>query len=154
MTLEELKEACQNQKVVVVTGMQRSGTHIASLVIADLTGKARVVESEFSVNNWDKFKKFLKMDNLVIQAPALSHEILKIVKLNAFVVYMRRPFKEIHPSLTKLWSPADFKAEMLSNKTFKVILYSKAERPHLIMLLKKRPVSMGMCLAVKHLKRI
>lgn len=87
---------------IVVIGAQRSGTQIASKIMAMALGKAFVHENEFDVHDFDKMMDML--DSTVVHAPALSHRVLDIPN-DTGVVFVVRAFKDIIASQERVgWS--------------------------------------------------
>ena len=80
----------------VVTGPQRSGTRVASKMIAMDTGLRFVGEEEIHVDSLNTLVEWLRMrDGFVIQCPALCRYMHQIVTDEVAVVMMMRPVDEI-----------------------------------------------------------
>lgn len=73
------REELIKYKKILVTGVQRSGTHFISLIAAKETGYLRIVEMDFSVSEIDILKKYLTFENIVIQCPAIVERDRKSV---------------------------------------------------------------------------
>ena len=78
---------------IVVTGPQRSGTHICAEMIAHDTGYDYVDDSEFGTFNRAKFRWMCKQKGKVIHAPGMSRWIHEIPGI--FIVWMVRSEKDI-----------------------------------------------------------
>jgi hypothetical protein len=88
---------------IVVTGPQRSGTHICAEMIAHDLGYQYVDDSEFGAFNRAWFNWMCKRKGVVIHAPGMARWIHEIPRI--FVVWTVRSFKEIHASEERInWS--------------------------------------------------
>lgn len=104
---EELKKF----KRVLVSGVQRSGTRIATKIIAHELGYKYIDEKEFSTSDEEALKVILKKDNIVVHAPAMSHLVHKLKDIA--VVFVIRPKKDITASMKSMkWSEEDMMAEI------------------------------------------
>lgn len=90
--MKKVIESLRKYDTIFVTGAQRSGTNIASKIIAHELGKKHIHESEFDVHDFDKMLTF--KGNAVIQAPALCH-MVKYIPKDIGVVFMVRDFDDI-----------------------------------------------------------
>lgn len=62
-------------KKIIVTGPQRSGTTITAKIIANDLNYQYIDETQFDVDNIEKFRKILSSDNIVLQCPGLVYYI-------------------------------------------------------------------------------
>ena len=84
-------------RTIVVTGAQRSGTHVAALILAADTGYEYVDDSEFGVRNRAKFSWECRKPGKVIHCPGMSRWIHEVPD-DVLVVFMTRDIDEIHAS--------------------------------------------------------
>lgn len=101
------KEELLKYKKILVTGVQRSGTHFLSLIVAKKIGYLRIVEMDFKVSEIDILKKYLTVDNVVIQCPAIVERILELNLSDVLVVWVDRDNEDIIASQKKIWTNAD-----------------------------------------------
>ena len=107
-----------------MSGPQRSGTRIASKMIASDLGYNHIDESTFETHNWNLFKQQLKK-NVVIHCPAMSQWLTAIPNetlLSVRIVFMIRNVNGIVASQERInWA---FYNELLEkrkyNDTFKL----------------------------------
>jgi hypothetical protein len=86
---------------IVVTGPQRSGTHIAAEIIAADIGYTYVDDSEFGVINKAKFLWECHKERRVIHCPGMSRWIHEVPK-GTLVVFMMRDLEDIHRSEARI----------------------------------------------------
>lgn len=99
MNLSKLIPELKKYKKVVVSGPQRSGTTIAAKILASELGYEFAIEETFHVFSATSFFKLLcKKNNMVIQAPAMSHLLGEIDRPDTAIVFMIRDNKEIRES--------------------------------------------------------
>jgi hypothetical protein len=97
---------------IVVTGPQRSGTRIASQMIAWDTGHEFVDEMDFFITDTARFRQVLARDGVVVQAPHMLKDMVDDPPPGVFVVLMRRDLAQIHASAERInW------AELGGNRT-------------------------------------
>lgn len=87
--------------VIWVVGPQRSGTRIASKMIAHDTGHERVDEVQFYVDSLSFLARLLREKSdrgIVIHGPAITRWIHRIATDRDAVVFMFRPTHQIHAS--------------------------------------------------------
>lgn len=101
------REELIKYKKILVTGVQRSGTHFISLIAAKETGYLRIVEMDFSVSEIDILKKYLTFENIVIQCPAIVERINELDLSDVLVVWVERDNEDIIASQKKMWTNAD-----------------------------------------------
>lgn len=108
MTLTELIPLLKPYKAVLVTGPQRSGTAIATKILAQELGYREVPEEEFGIHNSLQALGILLQNNVVLHAPGLCHQADMLGDMaDAAVVLMRRPLDEIHASEERIgWRTA------------------------------------------------
>ena len=88
---------------ILITGPQRSGTRVASKMIAMDTGLRFVGEEEIHVDSLNTLVEWLRMrDGFVIQCPALCRYMHQIVTDEVAVVMMMRPVDEIVASQERI----------------------------------------------------
>jgi hypothetical protein len=83
---------------IVVTGPQRSGTTVATQMIAHDTGYQYVDELDFDGVNLMFFSQRLSVPRVVLQAPALLKVLVDHPPPDVLIVLMRRSLDEIHES--------------------------------------------------------
>lgn len=97
--LVRLIEALQKFRYIYVSGPQRSGTRIASQILAHELQIKYIDEADFGVGNRLQLKVLLSnYDRAVIQCPALSRYIHVIAENTDCVVFMMRPISDIMAS--------------------------------------------------------
>lgn len=89
-------------KRIVVTGCQRSGTTAVSQMIATDLGYRNIDEYEFETHDYDAFRKFLNLENIVIQCPAITQNLHLIDTRDTLIIWMERPFEEIRKSMKRI----------------------------------------------------
>lgn len=88
---------------IFVTGLARSGTRIATRMIAHDTGKEFIDETEWGVWDYEKLKFFCKYrDKFVIQATSAFFNLSEFVTDDDMVVWMERPIKELEESWKRI----------------------------------------------------
>ena len=87
-------------KKIVVIGNQRSGTTFTAKYLAKALNFKYIDEDAIHVNVVPKFQKVFK-DNVVLQAPAMSSYIHKLVSSEDLVVFMVRDWSDILISVQK-----------------------------------------------------
>jgi hypothetical protein len=109
MHFEELVPELRRFASVVVTGPQRSGTTIATRMLAAELGMEAVLEEAFDTQNLVRFVQVLtERPGRVIQAPALSSIVHLLRKNDVAVVFMRRPLDAIQRSEERInWRPGN-----------------------------------------------
>lgn len=85
-------------KRIVVTGPQRSGTRIATKMIAMDTGHMYVDERDFHIDNGTVWRQVLATDGVAVQSPGMLKEVIDDPPPGIFVVLMRRSLEAIHAS--------------------------------------------------------
>lgn len=99
----DMFEKYKDYKKIVVTGPQRSGTTIASHMIAKDLGYEHIDETKFGVHNGNVFRKILNdRENIVIQAPGLFQDCMAIKDEDVLVVVMKRNIKDIIASQERI----------------------------------------------------
>ena len=93
-------EHLKTERVVLVTGPQRSGTRICAKMIAHDTGHTYVDEFDFGITEEKRFYQYQYQDNVVIQCPAMLPYCLH--EQHALVVFMRRPVEDIIKSQDRI----------------------------------------------------
>jgi hypothetical protein len=89
-------------KRIVVTGPQRSGTRIATRMIAMDTGYRYVDEGEFLVHNDELWRLILAGEGIVVQSPGMLKDVVDNPPPGIFVVLMRRSLDDIHASADRI----------------------------------------------------
>jgi hypothetical protein len=101
--IEKLRESNKN---IILTGAQRSGTRIATRMIAQDLGILYVDERAYKIFNDRKFASLFanKKERFVVQSPAMSH-ICHTIE-DAIIVFMTRDIYDILKSQERLgWKP-------------------------------------------------
>ena len=104
--LKRMFQHLNKYKNIVVTGCQRSGTTIASKMIAQDLGRQRVDELDFDVYVDHSFVNKLNDPNpKVIQAPAMFKLCCGMSREDTVIVFMERDFDDVHASEKRIdWS--------------------------------------------------
>lgn len=117
MTLKEILPELKKFKSVLVTGPQRSGTAIATKMIAEELGYREIEEEEFGIHDMGRARAFLRQGAVVVHAPGLSY-IAHVMaeQTDVVVVFMRRDIVEIWGSEERIkwrtaYGGANLKAE-------------------------------------------
>jgi diaminopimelate decarboxylase len=107
MSFSDLKK----YKRVLVTGPQRSGTRIASKMIAHDTNLRFVREEEFSVHSVSLFELIVTREfTIVVQCPGMSHIIHKYSASDTMIVMMMRNVEDIVASEERIgWDHGYFR---------------------------------------------
>jgi hypothetical protein len=110
---KELIEKLKKYKKIVVTGPQRSGTTFFSNSLSKELGFRNIDERKYKVHIEDLFLKELKSENIVIQAPAMSHMIHLLEKdKSVCIVFIFRDDEEIINSEKRIkWDVNHFQTE-------------------------------------------
>lgn len=95
-------EHLRAQRRIVVTGPQRSGTTIATQMIAADTGHRFVDEGAFSVYDEAAWREILQQDDVVVHCPHMLKDIVDNPPAGIFVVLMHRDLTEIHRSARRI----------------------------------------------------
>lgn len=103
MNLQELLPQLKYFDQIIVTGPQRSGTTLATKVIATELKYEYVFESAFEVDDLSKFANVLQKKRIVVQAPGLSSVVHLFAKAkNVAAVFMMRDVAEIIESQKRI----------------------------------------------------
>lgn len=86
----------------MVTGTQRSGTRIASEVIAHETGYHRFDENSFGVHSLRAFEKQLQNKTGVWHCPSLAYKIHRYSDTDTAIVWMLRNPKDVLKSQKRI----------------------------------------------------
>ena len=88
---------------ILVTGPQRSGTTIATQMIAEDLGLRYVDEMTFAADNLILFREVLRVSrDVVVQCPAMLAQIIRRPPCGWLTVLMRRPLRDVHRSEDRL----------------------------------------------------
>lgn len=93
-------------KRVIVTGPHRSGTTVATEMIAADTGMEPVREEAFEFYNAALLREVLQREGVVVQCPALFDLMPALSDPHTAVVLMRRPLGELSQSRARMFDPA------------------------------------------------
>jgi len=125
MTLRELIGQISGYRMVVVSGAQRSGTHIMAKILALELGWTYLPDTEYNTgDNGDWAKYVLEGDGIAIHCPHMSH-MLHLVPDDVAVVYMYRPLDEIEESFARV-NPG----EVSCCKNEQMLFYSQIRGVH------------------------
>jgi hypothetical protein len=119
MNLETLVTMLKLFDAVLVTGPQRSGTAIATKILAHELGYREIAEEAFRIHDHNAAYEIMKEGKVVLHAPGLCHVAdLFTYKLRYAVVMMRRPIEDIHNSEKRVhwrtaYDGANLKAEQI-----------------------------------------
>ena len=95
--------------VILVSGPQRSGTRIATKMIAADTGHRCVDENEFRVYSRKRLYAIMRQESVVIQCPAMSHILHDIATDDTLVVFMIRNLEDIVASERRInWNAGPY----------------------------------------------
>jgi hypothetical protein len=101
--LPEMREG--HYRVILVSGVQRSGTHIMSRILAEELDYIYMSDTDYDVkNNQAWCWMVLDGKGLVIHCPHMSH-FLQFAPPDVAVVYMKRPIDEVTRSFTRVNPP-------------------------------------------------
>ena len=93
--------SAEDERRIVVSGPQRSGTMIASKMLAHDLGLTHLDECEFDTHNFYKFYcELIRRPDFVIHAPAMSRHLDVLPKCS--VVWMRRNLSDILRSQNRI----------------------------------------------------
>jgi hypothetical protein len=93
---------------ILVTGPRRSGTTIASRMVAADTGHRFVDESDYRWGSLSRFERILaEPDPMVIQCPNFCHLIEPFARIDRLIVFMKRDVAHIVRSQRRIgWTGA------------------------------------------------
>ena len=120
--VEYNEELFKGYKRIFIIGPQRSGTTFTSKALAETLNYRFVDEAEFDVVNFKKFKTLFKLENLVVQAPAMTSKIHVLAGPEDLVVFMSRKWSDIVKSVHK-------KNGRISNWVYMKVMY-EVEKQH------------------------
>lgn len=100
-SVEYDKNLVEGYDRIVIVGTQRSGTTFTSQALSETLSFRNVDEHEFNVRNVEMFKNVFKEKNIVVQAPAMTCRIQKLVGKNDLVIFMVRKWSDIVKSVFK-----------------------------------------------------
>ncbi|HCH62928.1 MAG TPA: hypothetical protein DFR83_08995 [Deltaproteobacteria bacterium] len=95
----------QRFKRVIVTGPHRSGTTIATEMIAADSGLEAVREESFEFYRADLLRDVLRRTGVVVQCPALFDLMPELSDPHTAIVLMRRPLQELAQSRDRMFDP-------------------------------------------------
>lgn len=102
MTLEGLLARVDQYRAVLVSGCQRSGTHIMAKIIAHELGWDYITDQDYDLSNFNGWSNLvLRAQMAAIQCPHMSH-ILHEVPTDVAVVWMRRNPVELLESFIRV----------------------------------------------------
>lgn len=109
MKYEEILPKIKDRKKIIVTGPQRSGTRIASKIIAADLGIKYIDEWSFSCYDFPRMLDLISdKEELVMQAPSMSMFIHKLPKEEYTIIFMFRNIDDINDSQARIkWSYAN-----------------------------------------------
>jgi hypothetical protein len=106
MIWDELISKCSRYTRIIVSGPQRSGTTYTAKQLAKDLNYIHIDEGQYGVHSIKHFAGFLKKNNVVIQAPALTHILDQIKSADTLIIWMRRSFEDIANSEDRIdWHP-------------------------------------------------
>jgi glycosylphosphatidylinositol transamidase (GPIT) subunit GPI8 len=140
--LECLEENIANNiyRIIIVAGPQRSGTRIASHIIAEITGYDYIDEHDYGVHKIEAWQKLVANENrVVIHAPGMSRELLTIKHYDdVLIVFMSRQVSDIVASEKRInwrWKKERGKYDKTNNgipvSTLKYQYWIKTQRDNL-----------------------
>ena len=95
---------------IVVTGCQRSGTGIASRIIAHDLNRLHIDEDDYGTKQTKVWKERVVTEQqpFVIHSPAMSRYLTDVVTDDILVVYMRRRLRDVERSIRRIeWDDAN-----------------------------------------------
>ena len=117
MILDDLLSVVRNYRMIVVSGVQRSGTHIMTKILAKELGWSYVYNSDYNTNiTGDWAKMVLHSKSIVLHCPQMTH-LLHLVPDDVAVVYMYRPLDEIEVSFDRV-NPGEVACSITSQMLF------------------------------------
>jgi hypothetical protein len=103
--------------MVVVSGPQRSGTHIMALILAQELDWEYIPDNDYNTGDMcDWADKVLTSENSTLHCPHMTHA-LHLVPPDVAVVYMHRPLGEIESSFARV-NPGDVSASRSEQMLF------------------------------------
>lgn len=110
-------------KTILVTGPQRSGTRIASKILANDLNYLFIDEQNIRIDSIKRLISYGEDDfNKVIQCPGLSSVIHLLADEETAVVMMKRPIEDIVASQERIgWAYEDYEKLKYSSKKDKTI---------------------------------
>lgn len=108
---------------ILVTGPQRSGTTIASQIIAAEVSKRCIDERDYGYHDPIAFRSFVESEeSLVIQCPNFAHIIERFASESICVVFMHRDPRAIIASQKRVdWKSASYQRRLYRGKVPYVI---------------------------------
>lgn len=98
---------------IIVSGPQRSGTRIATKMIAEDCNYTYIDEREFKVNNLDLLDSIMQRENLVIQGPGICHLLHTFPYHSLLICMMVRSVDDIELSEQRIgWNDKGRKLEL------------------------------------------
>ncbi len=92
-------------KRIIVTGPHRSGTTVATEMIAADTGLEALREESFDFYDESRLRELLQRDGIVVQCPALFDLMPALSDPHTAIVLMRRPLEELASSRSRMFDP-------------------------------------------------
>ena len=92
-------------KRVIITGPHRSGTTIATEMIAADSGHEAVREESFEFYREDLLRDVLRRTGVIVQCPALFDLMPELSDPHTAIVLMRRPLNELAQSRDRMFDP-------------------------------------------------
>lgn len=100
--LSNLVEVVGQYRLVVVSGCQRSGTHIMAKILAHELDWECIPDHDYDADNPDEWANLvLYRQHITIHCPHMTH-LLHLVPDDVAVVYMLRPADEIEASFKRV----------------------------------------------------
>jgi hypothetical protein len=98
---------------IIVSGPQRSGTRIASRMIASDCDYKYIDEKEFKVSNTHLLDALMQSENIVVQAPGVCHLLHTLSYHSLLICLMIRPTNDIEASEQRInWDNSCRKLEL------------------------------------------
>lgn len=91
-------------RCIVVTGCQRSGTSIASKMIAHSLGRELIDEDDYGTKDYKRWISEVRHNraSFVIQSPAMSRFIENVALSDVLIVYMLRNRDDVQRSIERI----------------------------------------------------
>ena len=110
-------DCCKYYNYIIVSGPQRSGTTYVAKEVAFELEYEHVDEFKHGIARFEKMLSFIENKPKVIQAPALSHKLHKIINKKTLVVFMMRNNHDIYLSEDRIgWNDKHAKTEFVKYK--------------------------------------
>ena len=116
MQLDALLKLLLRYRLVVVSGVQRSVTHIMARIVAEELGWEYVTDTDYNTDNNSAWAGLvLTGERMAVQCPHMTH-MMHLIPEDVAAVWMSRPLDEVRQSFERVnpgAAPASFPEQML-----------------------------------------